>query len=220
MVETTAVPAARTTPTPLPAPKASASTTLSSDFNTFLKMLTTQLQNQDPLNPMDSAEFSMQLATFSGVEQQVKSNDLLTSLSAQFGVVGMAQLAGWVGKEARAAVPAFYDGDPITLHASVKPNADSATLVVKNAFGTEVDRRPIPLPVDTLTWSGLGADGTPRPSGSYAFSIESSAGSTPLDPSTPEVYNRIVEARLQDGATMLVLEGGALVPGSSIRALR
>ena len=44
---------------------------LSSDFETFLRMLTTQLQNQDPLNPVDSADFAVQLATFSSVEQQV-----------------------------------------------------------------------------------------------------------------------------------------------------
>ena len=41
------------------------------DFETFLKMLTTQIRNQDPLNPMEGSEFAVQLATFSGVEQQV-----------------------------------------------------------------------------------------------------------------------------------------------------
>ena len=44
---------------------------ISSDFQTFLTMLTTQLQNQDPLNPVESSDFAVQLATFSGVEQQV-----------------------------------------------------------------------------------------------------------------------------------------------------
>ena len=47
---------------------------LSSDFETFLKMLTVQLENQDPLNPVDSADYAVQLATFSGVEQQVQTN--------------------------------------------------------------------------------------------------------------------------------------------------
>lgn len=46
----------------------------SSDFETFLKMLTTQIKNQDPLNPMEGTEFAVQLATFSGVEQQVMTN--------------------------------------------------------------------------------------------------------------------------------------------------
>lgn len=55
-------------------------TALSSDFETFLKMLTVQMQNQDPLNPIDSTEYAMQLATFSSVEQQVLTNDLLRQM--------------------------------------------------------------------------------------------------------------------------------------------
>jgi flagellar basal-body rod modification protein FlgD len=82
---------------------------LSSDFETFLKMLTTQMESQDPLNPMDSAEFATQLATFSSVEQQVMTNDLLTGLNDQIGALGMAQLSGWIGMEARAEMPVAYD---------------------------------------------------------------------------------------------------------------
>jgi flagellar basal-body rod modification protein FlgD len=88
--QTAAAPAAATAKTPI-----------SSDFETFLLMLTTQMQNQDPLNPIESADFAVQLATFSGVEQQVKTNDLLQSLAQQMGIMGMSQLAGWVGMEAQ-----------------------------------------------------------------------------------------------------------------------
>lgn len=49
-------------------------------FEVFLKMLTTQIKNQDPLNPMENTEFAVQLATFTGVEQQVQTNLLLTQL--------------------------------------------------------------------------------------------------------------------------------------------
>ena len=72
---------------------------ISSDFETFLRMLTAQMKNQDPLNPVESADFATQLATFSGVEQAVLTNDLLRGLSLQIGVSG---LASWVGKEVRA----------------------------------------------------------------------------------------------------------------------
>ena len=72
---------------------------ISSDFDTFLKMLTAQMQNQDPLNPMDSTDYATQLATFSGVEQQARTNELLTNLGSQMAVLGMSQLAGWVGQE-------------------------------------------------------------------------------------------------------------------------
>ena len=61
---------------------------VNSDYLTFLKMLTAQVKNQDPLDPMSSDDFSAQLATFSGVEQQVKTNDLLEALGAQVGAMG------------------------------------------------------------------------------------------------------------------------------------
>src|SRR5271156_6288937 len=60
----------------------SAMSNLTSNFNTFLKLLTTQLQNQDPLSPMDSNQFTQQLVEFSGVEQQINTNDNLQSLIA------------------------------------------------------------------------------------------------------------------------------------------
>ena len=96
------------TPTPTTA-------AISSDFNTFLRMLTVQLENQDPLNPVDSSDYALQLATFSGVEQQVLTNDLLKALATQVGLSGMAEMASWVGRDVRAVMPAHFDGAPITV---------------------------------------------------------------------------------------------------------
>ena len=64
-------------------------------------MMTVQMENQDPLNPMESSEFAVQLATFSGVEQQIRTNDLLASMIASQTAGGLAELANWVGMEAR-----------------------------------------------------------------------------------------------------------------------
>ena len=79
---------------------------LTSDFQTFLKLMTTQLQEQDPLSPMDSTEYLSQLASFSTVEQQTLTNKYLESLNLSMGALGMVQVASWVGNEARAAMPA------------------------------------------------------------------------------------------------------------------
>ena len=99
-----------------PAPTASSATSeISSDFETFLRMLTVQMQNQDPLNPVDSSDYAVQLATFSGVEQQVLTNDLLRGLAAQNGTAGLAQMANWVGMEARAVGAAYFNGAPVTI---------------------------------------------------------------------------------------------------------
>ena len=119
---------------------ASSTSAISSDFETFLRMLTVQMQNQDPLNPVDSSDYAVQLATFSGVEQAVLTNDLLASLTAQMNSSGLADMANWVGKEARAAAPAYFDGTPINITPNPSVIADRAEIVVRNVSGAEVQR--------------------------------------------------------------------------------
>ncbi len=90
----------------------------------FLNMMTTQLKNQDPMSPMNSDQFAVELATFSGVEQQTKTNDLLTQLLSSADTQSMAQMAGWVGDEARVSAPVHFDGNPVTLSPSPSADAD------------------------------------------------------------------------------------------------
>src|SRR6201981_1569760 len=77
---------------------AGASKTLSSNFDTFLTLLTTQLQNQDPLSPMDSNQFTQQLVQFSQVEQQINTNDNLKSLITQGANQTGAYAVSYLGK--------------------------------------------------------------------------------------------------------------------------
>ncbi len=193
---------------------------ISSDFETFLKMLTTQMQNQDPLNPMESSDFAVQLATFSGVEQQVQTNQLLQGLSAQMGLLGMTQFAGWVGMEARAAAPAFFDGTPITLAPNPVARADRAELIVRNAFGTEVDRREVPVSTDQITWSGFASDGSSVPEGTYSFELRSFEGEDLLRTDIVEHYALVTEARGEADGVFLVLQGGGKVAAAEVTALR
>ena len=201
-------------------PQAPKKTGINSDFETFLKMLTVQMQNQDPLNPIDSKEFATQLAQFSGVEQQVRTNDLLTNLNAQMGLMGMAQLASWVGMEARADAPAWFDGQPVTIAPQVSASAESAMLVVKDEAGAEVQRLALPKGSDPIEWVGVDAEGGALPAGQYRFSVETFregeiAGTAPV-----EVYGTIREARMEDGKTVLLLEGGGKLTADQITGLR
>src|SRR5882672_8199385 len=81
------VAATTTTPSTSSSSNSSASVTgqagLNTDYNSFLKLLTTQLQNQDPLSPMDTNTFTQQLVAMNGVQQQLLTNNLLTSLVGQ-----------------------------------------------------------------------------------------------------------------------------------------
>lgn len=195
-------------------------TLINSDFQTFLVMLTTQMQNQDPLNPIESSDYAAQLATFSGVEQQVKTNTLLESLASQMGLSGMAQMASWVGMEARVSAPVMFDGAPLTLYPTPAGGADETVLVVLNASGQEVARQRIALSDDPVTWAGTDAGGTPLAPGIYAFRLENYAAGELVETTAVDAYGRIDEVRNGTDGAVLVLQGGALVAPADIRALR
>ena len=199
---------------------ASASSALSSDFETFLLMLTTQMQNQDPLNPIESQDFAVQLATFSGVEQQVQTNKLLESLSGALGLSGLLQLAGWVGMEARVSVPAQFDGTPISLAYTPATGADSATLIVRDATGTEVSREQVPLSTTTVAWAGVAGDGSPLPSGTYSFELESMGNGQVIETSPVSHYATVTQARQGSAGVEIVLKGGTSVAAADVSALR
>ncbi len=197
-----------------------AASAITSDFETFLKMLTTQMQNQDPLNPIDSADFAVQLATFSGVEQQVKTNDLLANLTSRLGANGLADLANWVGMEARAKAPAYFYGEPVAIWPSPDPLADKAVIVVKNGFGNEVGRYEIDVSTDPVSWSGKDDSGNALPDGLYTFQVESFKGDALTRTTQAEVYSLITEARMENGETVLILLGDAKIKSSAVQALR
>lgn len=201
-------------------PQATASPVINSDFETFLKMLTAQMQNQDPLNPIESSDFATQLATFSAVEQQVLTNDLLKSLQTQFSAMDMSQMAGWVGMEAKVLAPGYYDGNPIDLMTYPLSTADSAELVVTNEDGKEITRFAIPIESDTMQWDGTDADGNTVADGLYTFTVESTKDDEVVESLSAEVYSRVTEARTTSQGVYLVLEGGSIVHSNDVSGLR
>lgn len=193
---------------------------VSSDFETFLVMLTAQMENQDPLNPIESTDYAVQLATFSGVEQQVRTNDLLKNMGVQLGLMGMSDIADWVGKEARVAAPVQFDGAPITLSPNPAAASDEAILVVKNAEGVVVERKPLSVSTDPVEWTGIDEHGNRLPHGVYSFELTSRSNGSHLSTEPVESYGRIVETQNNGGQLWLVLESGARVKADAVSALR
>jgi flagellar basal-body rod modification protein FlgD len=215
-MEITQNPAATATVTPTAAKTGA----ISSDFETFLRMLTVQMENQDPLNPVDSTDYAVQLATFSGVEQAVLTNDLLKSLTSQMNSSGLAGMANWVGKEARAAAPAYFDGNPISITPNPSVIADRAEIVVRNENGSEVQRMDIPVTNEQFDWAGVSDGGVPFEEGLYTFEVLSIANDEVIGQSQVEIYSKVTEVRSEGGATVLVLEGGATIASDQVSALR
>lgn len=201
-------------------PTTGQATKISTDYNTFLRMLTVQMQNQDPLNPIESSDYAVQLATFSGVEQAVRTNELLAEMTSRFQQFGMAEMAGWIGKEARSNAPVYYDGSPVTLSPNPVQGATGAVIVVKDAQGNLVAREEIQLNAAPYSWLGAGADGMPLPPGTYTISLESMQGANVIDTRPIEHYALVSEARGGTEGTKLVLKGGIEVLATQVTALR
>ena len=207
-------------PTLVAKTSAQATSLLSSDFQTFLQMLTAQARYQDPLEPIDSSQYAAQLAQFSMVEQQVKSNDILASVAAQLGAGTMAQTAGWIGMEALTTAPTFFDGTPVRIDPNPAAISDEVYLVVRDGSGQEVQRKALPVSADPVEWAGVTSDGSPFPQGVYSFDIESRAGGEVILLEPAPTYGRITEARLQDGEAILILQGGTRISAASVTGLR
>lgn len=199
----------------------SSTAALTSDFQTFLKLMTTQLQEQDPLSPMDSTEYLSQLASFSTVEQQTLTNKYLETLNLSMGALGMVQVASWVGNEARAAMPAMVrDGADIALFPQVAEGADRAVLVVKDADGTVVSRVDLPVSDGEYAWSPQDMTGADLPDGQYSLSVENYTDGEQGADTAVELYGRITEVQGISGDMALVFEGGRKVSVSAVTAIR
>ena len=193
---------------------------ITSDFETFLTMLTVQLENQDPLNPVESSDYAVQLATFSGVEQQVQTNDLLAQIVGNNSAAGLAQLAGWVGQEARVQGVGYFNGAPVTVAPATVTDADAAQLLVRNSAGVEVYRAAVPLDGKQITWDGTDGQGTTLPVGTYQFDIVSIQDGAAISEQTAEVYSRVTEVRNENGQSSIVLQGGTTIASDQVVALR
>lgn len=212
-----------TPPTTQPKPDTTGSPLSSSvEFDTFLKMLTTQLKNQDPMNPMEGADFAVQLATFSGVEQQAQTNKLLNQLVSQMGggSGGLSQIADWIGKEARTTAPVWLGTSPLTLDIKPATSADSVVLVALDSSGREVSREEIGPGSGQIEWLGRNAAGDKLPEGLYSFVLESKKNGEMISEDKVGAYARVTEAEVGKDGLALTFEGGGSALANDITALR
>jgi len=147
--------------------------TLAGNFQTFLTLLTTQLQNQNPLDPLDTNQFTQQLVQFAGVEQQLKTNDSLSQLVTLQQTTQATQALGFVGKTALVdGTTATMTKSSATWHLNV-PSDSTVDITVANASGQTVFTGKYTAGAGTdvpFTWNGMGNDGTQWPDGKYTIS--------------------------------------------------
>jgi flagellar basal-body rod modification protein FlgD len=162
--------------TPLPASSDSSSLnsatggTLAGNFQTFLTLLTTQLQNQNPLDPLDTNQFTQQLVQFASVEQQLKTNSQLSSLVSLQQTAQSTQALGFVGKTAVVGgSTAALTNASATWNLSVPTNSN-VNISITNSTGQTVFTGDYSVAAGNnlpFTWDGKGNDGAQWPDGSY-----------------------------------------------------
>jgi flagellar basal-body rod modification protein FlgD len=146
---------------------ATSTTQLTENFDTFLTLLTAQVQNQDPLSPTDATQFTEQLVQFSGVEQQIQSNENLETLITANTTSTNASLANYLGQEVEVnTANAGYHGQDIRWAYNLEDTADTARISVldqngRTVFTTEANTDA--SQTHEFTWDGTQSNGDPAP---------------------------------------------------------
>jgi flagellar basal-body rod modification protein FlgD len=145
--------------------------------NDFLNLLVTQLQNQDPLNPADSTEFTAQLAQFSSLEQLSNINDNLKNMELFQTSVTNSQAVSYIGKEitARGNTVQLESGQPAECHFELADNAALAVISVydtNGGFVTSFETGPLDAGRQSAAWDGTDRDGNLAGSGIYHFEVQ------------------------------------------------
>lgn len=146
---------------------------LSADYTMFLKLLTTQMQNQDPLDPMDTSEYTQQLVQYSQVEQSMQQNGSLKDILSQLSSQQMSQASSFIGREARFdSAIAGLGTDPATWTYYVDGAPKAITATITDASGSVVHSVTLdPATQGRFEWDGMKSDGTKAAEGAYTLAL-------------------------------------------------
>lgn len=185
---------------------------LAKNFSTFLTLLTTQLQNQDPLNPMDSNEFTSQLVQFAQVEQSINANSTLSNVLSALQGQATASAVGYIGKEVAVSTPtAAFDGTtPVTWQYGKDTASASTTLTIVDAKGQTVRSLTGTTAAGTTsyTWDGKNADGETVDPGQYTLKITAVDSAGKATPTTISTMSLVTGVDSSGSAIELVTKNG------------
>ena len=216
---TTITPTAASNPTAADA-AAPKPTGINADFTMFLKLLTTQMQNQDPLDPMDTSQYTQQLVQYSQVEQSMQQTGVLKNILNRVAGQDMAQASAFIGREARfdSNVSGLGASNPATWTIDPARDAGALTVKVTDAAGKVVHEGPIAADSTRFSWDGKLADGSRAPEGAYKLAVtaKDSSGAA-IDVGINGVG--IVKDVITDGTNVTLGVGGARMPLAELVAV-
>jgi flagellar basal-body rod modification protein FlgD len=202
------------------ATSASDRTTIAENFDAFLLLLTTQLKNQNPLEPLDTNQFTQQLVQFASVEQQIKSNETLNALltSSRSSIVSTA--AGFVGMQVTAdgATTRLSDGK-----AEWRLNvarAATAAISIRDRDGNVVATATKALTAggQSYAWDGRTSTGQAAPAGDYTITVTGRDVAGQTVSVKTEIAGRVDSVDMSGDEPVLMI-GGVQVPLKTVKSI-
>jgi flagellar basal-body rod modification protein FlgD len=192
------------------AANALASSQIAGNFQSFLTLLTTQLQNQNPLSPLDTNQFTQQLVEFAGVQQQLNTNDSLATLVSLQQTAQSTQALGFVGKTAVVnGSTAEMTNSTATWQLSV-PTASTVNVTITASNGQTVFTGSYQAAAGNnqpFTWNGQGSDGTQEPAGNYTLTATAKDSSNNTVAITTQVEGVVSSVDLTKSPPLLTIGG-------------
>lgn len=189
--------------------------------DTFLTMLVAQLQNQDPLNPMDGTDFSAQLAQFSQLEQLINLNDSMEQLAAAYDKKSEGDAVGFVGKQVTGNVDAMNveDGTVSGGFYSLNQPADIMITI------TDADGKTVKTMYEgqqtagshLISWDGTDNNGEAVEDGTYKYTVMANTGTGYME--VPSSVTGVVEGVVYNNGTPYLVVQGVLVDPKSLTAV-
>ena len=201
---------------------ASGSASVSDTYQTFLKLLTSQIQNQDPLSPMDTTQWTNQLVQYNSVEQQLKTNSLLSSLLTQGQSGGLGTGVAFIGKTVSA------NTDTVTLsqgqanwNFNLGKDANTAAVNVFDSKGNLVFTKslgPTASGDHSFSWDGSQTSGGKLTSGDYTLKVV--AQDTQSNTIATNIsMSGIVKSVFENNGIAYLRVGGTAVPLSGVTSV-
>lgn len=189
------------------------------DYESFLKLLTAQLRNQDPLAPMDASQFMTQLAQLSTVEQSMRSNDTLGKVLDTLKSSGMRMDMALLGRRVEVESNQLsLTGGKAEAAYTVDGQPASVKLEVLNSAGNVVHSTPGALQTgrQAFSWTGRTPSGGTAPDGLYTLRVTAKDKDGKALNTATVVTDTVAEVRSVDGATKFVLKNGATVSSDAV----
>ena len=193
---------------------------LSANFDTFLLMLTTQLRNQDPTQPMDANQFTQQLVQYSQIEQQLATNDRLDKLIASAQTSQATTALGYLGTNITYDASRQTPGTSQTKWTFTPQQSGEYMVRIRDASGKVVKEQPMTLTAGQSTdysWDNARSDGSPVGTGTYTLELWRGTGANATQADV--VSSGKVTQVDASGSEIMVMIGTQKIPVSKVKTI-